>query len=485
MSRKAAPRWPKVPASFVRAMLAGHSELGLALGAVIYLVCLSGTLAVFVNEFQLWEQPDSPIVTTVQPAAVGRAMQAVHAQVGPGIGDLYATMPADGAPRLIVSVFGPDVDRGWVADATGALADEDRTPWTEFVAELHMRLMLPRPVGEVLVGVVGVALMALLISGLLAHPRIFRDAFDFRLAGSRRLREADIHNRLSVWALPFHVAVTLTGAFFGLATVLVAALTTLSHENPMRLLDGPAMAADAAPAPFPDVAAILIDAEAAQPGGQTTFVGVERPGTAGQRVMVGIDMPSRLARGERLYFDGSGRQIGAGGYVSGPLGLQAYAAAASLHFGTFGGEPVKLVYGVLGLALSVVSAGGISIWLVRRRDQGRPLPVLEKIWPACVWGTPLALGVAFLGSRLLPPSPVFWVTLTGLAGLSVLFRDGIAASRWLRAALVGVLAWLVILELALSKGAGLTGYAGRINAALALAAITIAIPLAIARRRAG
>jgi uncharacterized iron-regulated membrane protein len=440
-------------------------------------------LAVFVNELQVWEQPDAPIVTGVEPVAVDRAMRAVHARVGTGVGDLYASIPTEEGQHLVVSVLGPAVDRSWVADASGALADENRTPWTEFVGELHMRLMLPRPVGDALVGVVGVALMALLISGLLAHPRIFRDAFDFRLSGSRRLREADIHNRLSVWALPFHLAVTLTGAFFGLATILIAALAAVSHGDPMRILEGPAVAVNATAAPLPDVAAILRAAKAAQPGGHPTFVGIESPGTAGQRVQVEIAMPSRLARGEQLYFDGSGRQIGAGGSMSGPVGLQVYAAAASLHFGTFGGEPVKLVYGVLGLALSVVSSGGISIWLFRRRDQGRPLPVLEKIWPACVWGIPLALGIAFLGSRLLPPSPVFWAALIGLAAASTLFSDGIAASRWLRAALVCVLAGLAVVELVLSKGTGLAGYAGGVNAALLLAAISIAIPLAIEQRR--
>ena len=33
------PIWPKVPAGFVRSVLAGHSALGLAFAALIYLVC--------------------------------------------------------------------------------------------------------------------------------------------------------------------------------------------------------------------------------------------------------------------------------------------------------------------------------------------------------------------------------------------------------------------------------------------------------------
>ena len=53
---------PLLAPAFVRAVLAGHSALGLAFAAVIYVVCLSGTLAVFIHDFQRWEQPDGPIV---------------------------------------------------------------------------------------------------------------------------------------------------------------------------------------------------------------------------------------------------------------------------------------------------------------------------------------------------------------------------------------------------------------------------------------
>ena len=43
--------WLRIPAEFVRAMLAGHSALGLAFAALIYLVCFSGSIAVFTQEY--------------------------------------------------------------------------------------------------------------------------------------------------------------------------------------------------------------------------------------------------------------------------------------------------------------------------------------------------------------------------------------------------------------------------------------------------
>ena len=55
-----------------------------------------------------------------------------------------------------------------------------------------------------------------------------------------------------------------------------------------------------------------------------------------------------------------------------------------------------------------VSATGVSIWLARRRDQGRPAPGLERAWSGWTWGAPAALAIAALSSRALPVGPVFW-----------------------------------------------------------------------------
>ena len=95
-------------------------------------------------------------------------------------------------------------------------------PWTEFIAELHMQLHLPRTWGLYLVGLTGVALFSSLISGLLSHPRY--QGRILRWGGSRRLQEADLHNRLGVWGLPFHVVVSVTGALLGLSSLIVGVL---------------------------------------------------------------------------------------------------------------------------------------------------------------------------------------------------------------------------------------------------------------------
>jgi uncharacterized iron-regulated membrane protein len=388
-------------------MLAGHSAVALALGALIYLVCVTGTLCVFLDQLQLWEAP-APAPAAFDPAASDRLVaEAIAAVGGPAKAPfVYLRAPVAAGQRTIVSIG----ERRWAPGPDGHLTPV-ALPWTSFLEALHYTLTLPAPWGELLVGVLGAGLFSLLLSGVLAHPRILRDAFVLRLGGSLRLQEADLHNRLGVWGLPFHLAVTLSGALFGLASLLFMAVGALGHHGDTarasRVYAGPVVVADGRPAPLPPLAKVVAESRALRPGSQLFYIGVAAPGTRGAEVTVEVTAPGRLPRGEETYFDAAGRRIGRTRFASGDLGLQLYSGAAEVHFGFFGGLPVRLAYGVLGWALCWICAGGTSIWLTRRRDRGRPAPRLEAAWSAWVWGVPLALALASVPVRW-SPALVFW-----------------------------------------------------------------------------
>jgi uncharacterized iron-regulated membrane protein len=400
-------RWPKPPSALVARMLASHSIVGLAFGALIYLICLTGAVAVFVDELTLIEAPGPAV--TLQPGALDRAARdAVAALGGPGKATTLYILAAT-TPNQRWMIHGGD--HQWRIGQDGALTPF-KTPWIDFVTGLHMNLALPGPWGSVLVGIIGAGLFALIVSGVLAHPRILRDAFALRLGGTRRLQEADLHNRLSVWGLPFHVVVTLTGAFFGLSNVALMAVAAIGFQGdigrPLAVLRGPPQVADARMAPLPPLEPLVAQARALRPGSQLSYIGLDAPGTRGARITVEVTAPGRLPRGEEAYFDQAGRMVGRGRFASGAAGLQVYAGAAQVHFGFFGGLPVRIAYGVLGAGLTYVSATGMSIWLARRRDRGQPAPRLERAWAGWTWGALGALAAAALASRIAPPAWVFW-----------------------------------------------------------------------------
>ena len=110
-----------LPPDFVRAMLAGHSALGLAFAALIYIVCLTGTLTVFLYEFQRWEQPNAPMVAKPLTADVANAaLQAGYKQaiVDKSDHDIFILAPGSMTPRLVVNYHDHEahVEGHWIAD---------------------------------------------------------------------------------------------------------------------------------------------------------------------------------------------------------------------------------------------------------------------------------------------------------------------------------------------------------------------------------
>ncbi len=484
------PIWPKIPAAFVRAMLAGHSALGLAFAALIYLVCFSGAVAVFTSEFNRWEQPTAPVLHSVTPAAVGAAFEEVLAK-NPKAHDLFIRMPEPALPRL--SVHGDDAKGGehtWFADASGKIVAEQRTPWSEFQARLHTALHLPGTWGFFLVGLTGVALLSSLVSGVLSHPRVFKDAFAFRWGGSKRLQEADLHNRISVWGLPFHVVVSLTGAFLGLSVLIVGVLAMVvfdgNREKVFALFSGPPVADDARPAPVIDVAKGLAVLQAQNPKAGFNYIFVEHPGETGQHMSVNRTTPGKLSRGEIIIVDGNAKVLGPAGFESGNLGMAIYSSLTPLHFGWFGGWPVKVAYFLLGLGLTAVTASGVAIWLARRRDKGRPAPRWERVWVAFCWSQPLAYAVSAIVALLAPSVPpvAVWGGVTLAANACAFLWTPATLSIRLRLASAVGLALVALVHLGLNTGRTVDPVAWILDASLVLGAGLLAASVWASRRTA-
>src|SRR3546814_10170698 len=108
---------------------------------------------------------------------------------------LYVHLPVPDLPRATITTDSQAVH----VDQAGAIAGPEGNAWSEFLLAVHYRLNIPGLIGLILVGILGVMIVALSLSGVIAHPRIFRDAFRLRARDKEGVGLADWHNRLSVW----------------------------------------------------------------------------------------------------------------------------------------------------------------------------------------------------------------------------------------------------------------------------------------------
>lgn len=420
--------------AFVSAILSGHSVLGLAVSVLIYVVCLSGTIAVFAQELKRWEQPAGPVVREVKSGALDRGIAEMRAGAGgTELGTISVELPTKASPRLIL--IGGSVEDGherWLADAHGRRVTRENVRLTDFFVNLHANLHLPRLAGLVVVGIIGIALLALLISGVLAHPRIFREAFTLRWGGSRRLQEADLHNRLGTWGLPFHLMVTLTGAIVGVFPLMLGGMVSTAYKGDFQRaiteIVGPLdNRKDASVATIPPMDSIIGSVRQRAPSARVLSVEIQRPATQGQKISVIYEEPGQLTHDQRYVFGAAGKLEYSPNTIKRSAGPQAVLSLPSLHFGWFGGMPVKIAYGLLGIALCTVTSSGVRIWLARRRDKGCPAPTWERLWTATVWGQPLALTFAAFVTMFWPDDKapgLTWSTATAFTYASTcLLRD--------------------------------------------------------------
>jgi uncharacterized iron-regulated membrane protein len=485
---KISRRKPLLSPGWVSAVLAGHSALGLAMAVLIYLVCLSGTLAVFTQELQRWEQPAGPVVERVEAAAVGAGFNAIRAKAPAFARETVSIeLPSAAVPRLTLSAGGHEGVGGekWLADAEGRPVTKVHRPTIDFIVALHTGLSLPEGIGRMLVGLIGIGLLALLLSGVLAHPRMFKDAFSLRRGGSRRLQEADLHNRLGTWGLPFYATVTLTGAILGLFFVVFASLAATAYKGDLRRafsdMGFGAERHQTAAAAVPPFAPMIALVHARAPEASIEAVTVDHPGTAGQKINLTVHEPRRLSIYQRYVFDTSGRLIESPKADRQTVGRQILFALQPLHFGWFGGIAVKIAYGLLGLSLCIVTSSGVTTWLARRRDKSRPAPTRERLWTATIWGQPIALLLAAavpLFWRGEAAAGVGWTAGAAIAyAVASLYRNDRALAFVLRLATAVLLGTLAIGHGVLwaNRMADTAGWV--IDGVLIIAAAVIAAPL--------
>ena len=494
-----ARRKPLLSNSWVSAVLAGHSALGLAFSAAIYLICLTGSVVVFVQELQRWEQPNAPRVVALAPGAIDQGV-AILREKAPNAAarSISVTLPSPSNPHLMLSASGHEGMGGesWFGDAYGHPAMKVRHEVSDFLVRLHVNLHLPFGIGTMIVALAGMALLALVISGILAHPRLVQDAFRLRSGGSVRLTQADLHNRIGTWGLPFHFIIAFTAAFLGVFVIIFGSVAATTYKGDMAKafsdLAGPS-ARSGARAPrtdqVPPLAPFIAAATAAAPGLAPQSVDIQQPGAKGQLIGIGLRNPRSLALSERVVFDSQGRKVFASDVAKRSLGQQMIFAIQPLHFGWFGGIFVKLAYGVLGLSMCAVTASGFRIWLARRRDKGRPAPVMERLWTATIWGQPLALALAAV------PSPATDAKAAPLLGWAVGTIAAYALACLpslqtrlgfgLRAATAVALAGLALVHAAISAAGGLLTIdpmGWTVDATLLLTAFFTAWPMMKLRR---
>lgn len=235
----------------------------------------------------------------------------------------------------------------------------------EFILQLHTDMFLGLP-GMLLLGVMGLLFVAALISGVVLYaPFMRRLPFGtMRTDRSKRVARLDQHNLLGVVALAWALIVGATGAINAFADPL-----TESWQNG-EVAAMTAAYAGSAPLPperYGSLDRAMAAAQTALPGRAPQFIAF--PGGAWSSAhhyavfFQGNTPVTQHLLTPALIDAASGRLTDARDMP--PLN-QALMMSKPLHFGDYGGLPLKLIWAALDVATIWILWTGILLWLRRR-----------------------------------------------------------------------------------------------------------------------
>lgn len=481
----------KLSSNTVRASLKAHSGLGLFIAALLYLVCITGVISIFYPDFERWEQAQISEPLATQPAVVQKGLanllawhKATHPDAKP-FEDVWVTLPTVEMPRFSVGGHIDTIEAQFFVNPDGSLGEKVDHEWTHFLVKLHYALTIPGMWGMVLVGVIGMVLVGMVISGIAAHPNIFKNAFSLRVNRGQRQQQVDLHNRIGVWATPFILAIAITGALIGLSQILLFAFSSSFYQGDTSVIANelylPHPEATNIAAPFMDVAPILEKFSRDHTNLLPYYFSIHFPETTAQTLELGAYLPDRLVWYDAFQFNSQGQQIKRLGWPDGDVGTQIYASTYRLHFGNYGGLPVQILYATLGLGMCFLCATGMNIWFRRQQQNGVQYPALERAWLGVVWGFPAAIAISLLADFWLPTHhiAIFWFSSLALIGIALTLKNRAQVSLSLRVLLISLLALILVVHIIKNGAYSFSGASLLINAFVFIAISLLGLGLIV------
>ncbi|NHZ89922.1 PepSY domain-containing protein [Massilia sp. CCM 8733] len=389
-----------------------HTWAGVLCCAPLFLVFFMGTLSVFDQELDRWMMPATRVA---QPAAVSfdRLARPHLEQLAPGARQWTVQYPTRRAPAMRLSWFENGALQSRDVDATSGrlLPPSGSKGGSGFFFPFHYTFHLTwMDLGYWLLALLSIAMLALLVSGVIIHKKIFSDFFAFRPAKSRQRATLDLHHVSAVLLLPFHFTITLTGLIImvfvytkpGIALVYGQQADQATREAFALVRREPS----GRRAELASVDAMAAQAKQLWGGGEIRRVSVRNPHDAHASVDFQRRPHDQISYDTRmLTFDGASGALLGRSELSSTLALQRFFTG--VHMLPFDHWPLRWLYFAMGLASCVMIGTGMLLWVEKRRlrqaKEGRiSCLVVNAVAAAGSVGVLLATLAMLVSNKILP-----------------------------------------------------------------------------------
>lgn len=237
-------------------------------------------------------------------------------------------------------------------------------PVMEFILQLHTDLFLGLA-GMLFLGVMGLMLVAATVSGVVLYAPFMRKLpfGTVRATRAARTRWLDYHNLLGVVTAAWVLVVGLTGVVNTLAVPIIAYWKDTSLKALTEQYDGPVAMTERS-----SLDAAVERAKRALPGMTLQFVAF--PGSTYSTdnhyaVFFHGDTPLTTHMTTPALIDARTGELAAVAQM--PWYVKTLSLSQPLHFGDYGGLPLKILWAILDVAMIVILISGLYLWVAKRR----------------------------------------------------------------------------------------------------------------------
>ena len=354
-----------------------HKWTSLVCTLFLLLLCVTGLPLVFWEEISHLTGADPDVEAAApgaQPANIDVLVEKALAKY-PGDVPLFFGWD-DHSPSVYVNTGArpdtppPEMHTAVLHQYTGELlpAAQFNEGVMYFLYRLHTDVVAGLP-GMLFLGAMALLFAAAIISGLVLYGPFMRKLpfGTLRTGRSRRLAWLDLHNVLGVVTLGWAFVVGITGAINTLAGPLEQAWQAQQlGEFAARYQDRPR------PEKLASLDAAVAKARASEPGMVPAFVSFPGTGYSGNH-HYGVFLHGNTPLTERLYrpvlIDAETGELTARPEVPGYMTV--LLLSQPLHFGDYGGMPLKILWAVLDLLTILVLVSGLYLWFKRGSTEAR------------------------------------------------------------------------------------------------------------------
>mgnify|MGYP003637862777 FL=1 len=243
-----------------------------------------------------------------------------------------------------------------------------------FILQLHIDMFLGLK-GELFLGFMGLLFFVAIVSGVVVYtPFMRRLSFGtLRTTRSTRLKWLDTHNLLGVVTVMWVSVVGLTGVINTLATPLVDYWRVNELAEMIKPYEGLPV-----PTELSSLNAAVETAKAAAPGMRPQFVafpGVRFSSNHHYAVWLHGATPATEQILTPALVDAQDGSLTS--MRSMPWYMLALRLSQPLHFGDYGGLPMKILWALLDIAAIIVLSSGLYLWFARRKSSAPTRAMVE------------------------------------------------------------------------------------------------------------